>query len=137
MHWKYKSCHTTCYVTNLHPETDVCKSTCPETCHNTTFRWLKRARPSTKSRGIIGAQSRGSYMYLDNVTVDPYNRHIRSANPIMRHVMSLTWILKRICAKQHASKHAVTQPLHLHGIPYPIPDPRSQIPESQYAYEYM
>ena len=53
-----------CYVTNVHPETDVCKSTRPETCRNATFTWLEHARPSTKSRHIIGAQGmKGVYLF--------------------------------------------------------------------------
>ena len=61
-------------------------------------------------KGILGVRSRGSYW--DNVTVYPYNRHIRSTNPIVRHVMSLTCTLKHMRANQHTPKHAATQPLH-------------------------
>ena len=93
---KYKSYRATCYVTNVHPETDVCKSTRPETCRNATFTWLEHARPSTKSRHIIGAQHRGSYAY--NVTVNRYNGHITGTNHIVRHVMSLTCTLRRMRA---------------------------------------
>ena len=85
-----------CYVTNLDHETDACKSTHPETGRNTTFTWLEHARTSTKSRHIIGAQNRGSY--LDNVTVYPYNGHIAGTNPIVRHVISLTCTLRRMRA---------------------------------------
>ena len=98
----------------MHPKTDTCKSTRPKTCRNTTFTWLERARPSTKSRHIIGAQRRGSYP--DNVTVYPYNGYIRGTNPITRHVMSLTCTPTRMHANQHAPKHTITQPLQdLHG----------------------
>ena len=83
---------------------------CPETCRNTTFTWLEHARPSTKSRHIIGAQHRGSYAY--NVTVNRYNGHITGTNHIVRHVMSLTCTLKRTRVNQRALKHAKTQPLH-------------------------
>ena len=61
-------------------------------------------------KGILGGMSTGSYP--DNVTVYPYNGYIRGTNPVTRHVMSLTRTLKRICANQHASKHAATRPLH-------------------------
>ena len=99
-----------CYVTNLDHETDACKSTHPETCRNTTFTWLEHARPSTKSRHIIGAHSRGSYAY--NVTVNRYIGRITDTNPIMRRVTSLTCTLKRILVNYRAMQHAKTQPLH-------------------------
>ena len=41
---------------------------------------------------ILGGLSRGTYS--DRVTVYPYNGYIRSTNLIVRHVMSLTWIVK-------------------------------------------
>ena len=50
--------------------------------------------------------------YLDNVTVYPYNGYIAATNPVVRHVMSLTWTLKQMCADQRVPKHAATQPLH-------------------------
>ena len=65
-----------CYVTNLDYKTDACKLTRSETCGNITFTWCKHAHPSTKSRDIIGAQSRSSY--TGNVTVNCYNGHITS-----------------------------------------------------------
>ena len=95
IHLRYKSCRATCYVTNLDPKTDTCKSTRPITCHNTTFTWLKHARPSTKFRGVIGAQCRGSYP--TRVTVCPYNGYIGGTNPVVRRVMSLTWTHARMC----------------------------------------
>ena len=49
---------------------------------------------------------------MDNVTVYPYNGYIGGANPIVRHVTSLTCTLKRMRANQNAPKHAATQPLH-------------------------
>ena len=49
--------------------------------------------------------------YSDRVTVYPYNGYIRSTNPIVRHAMSLTCTTKWMRAKQHAPKHATTQPL--------------------------
>ena len=59
---------------------------------------------------ILGGICRSSY--TDNVTVYPYNGYIRSTNPITRHVMSLTWTLKRMRANQCTPNHAATQPLH-------------------------
>ena len=61
-------------------------------------------------KGILGGMSRDSYP--DDVTVYPYNGHIAGTNPIVRHVMSLTWTTKRMRANQHATIHAATQPLH-------------------------
>ena len=58
---------------------------------------------------ILGGLSRSSYWA--RVTVYPYNGHIKSTNPIVRHVMSLTCTLKRILANYSAPKHAKTQPL--------------------------
>ena len=46
--------------------------------------------------------------YPDRVTFNPYSGYIRSTNPIVRHVMSLKWALKRMRARQHALKRAVT-----------------------------
>ena len=43
---------------------------------------------------ILGGLGRASYS--DRVTVYPYNGYIRSTNPIVRHVMSLTCTLARI-----------------------------------------
>ena len=59
---------------------------------------------------ILGRLSRGSYS--DRVTVYPYKRYIKSTNPIMRHVMSLTCTLKRILVDYGTPKHTKTQPLH-------------------------
>ena len=59
---------------------------------------------------LLGGLSR--WAYSDNVTVYPYKGYIRSINPIVRHVMSLTCTLKRIRANCGAPKHAKTQPLH-------------------------
>ena len=101
-----------CYVTNLDHKTCACKLTRSKTCRNTTFTWLEHARPSTKSRHIIGAQHRGSYSYAYNVTVNRYNGHITGTNHIVRHIMSLTCTLRRMRANQRALKHAKTQPLH-------------------------
>ena len=59
---------------------------------------------------ILEGLSRGPYPY--RVTVYPYNGYIRSTNPIVRHVMSLTCTMKWVRANQHAPKHAATLPLH-------------------------
>ena len=61
-------------------------------------------------KGILGVPSRAPYPAY--VTVYPYDGYIRSTNPIVRHVMSLTCTLKRIRANKHTPKHAATQPLH-------------------------
>ena len=61
-------------------------------------------------KGILGVRSRGSYW--DNVTVYPYNGHIKSTNPIVRHVMSLTCTLMQMHTNQYTLKRAITQPLH-------------------------
>ena len=89
-------------------------------CHNTTFTWLEHELPSTKSRHIIGAQCRGSYWY--RVTVYPYNGYIGSTNLIKRHIMSLTWTMKRIYVNEYAPKHAATQPLHGSNTPARAPN---------------
>ena len=49
IHWRYKSCRATCYVTNLDPQADACKSTRPETCHNTTSSITRNEMPSSNS----------------------------------------------------------------------------------------
>ena len=59
---------------------------------------------------ILGNPSRGSYW--DHVTVYPYNGYIRSTNPIVRHIMSLTCTLKRILVNSSTPKHAKSKPLH-------------------------
>ena len=58
----------------------------------------------------LGGMSRDPYWY--SVTVYPYNGYITSTNPIVRHVMSLTWTIKWMCANQHPPKYAATQSLH-------------------------
>ena len=55
---------------------------------------------------ILGGIHRSTY--IDRVTVYPYNGYIRSTNPIVRCVMSLTWTMKRMRANQRTPKHAVT-----------------------------
>ena len=64
----------------------------------------RRIRASKK--GILGGMCRGPYSA--QVSVYPYNGYIRSTNPIVRHVMSLTWAMKRMRANQRTPKHAVT-----------------------------
>ena len=58
---------------------------------------------------VFGVRTR--VPYPAHVTVYPYNGYIRSTNPITRHVMSLTWTLKRMRANQRTPNHAATQPL--------------------------
>ena len=53
-------------------------------------------------KGILGGLSRDSYP--PHVTVYPYNGCIGSTNPIVRHVMSLTWTPKRMHANQRPPK---------------------------------
>ena len=57
-------------------------------------------------KGILRGLGRGSYPA--HVTVYPYNGYIKSTNPIVRHVISLTWTMKRMRANQRTPKHAVT-----------------------------
>ena len=109
MHSKYKSYRATCHVTNLYPETDACMLTRPKICQNTTFTWLEHTRPSTKSHAIIAYYSTDSYE--DNVTVHPYNGYIRSTNPIVRYVMSLTCALKHRLVSQCAPKLSAPAPV--------------------------
>ena len=78
-------------------------------CTAPTVRARERQIRAPK-KGILGAQTMGSYW--DNVTVYPYNGHIKSTNPIVRHVMSLTCTLKQMRANQRTPKHATIQPLH-------------------------
>ena len=61
-------------------------------------------------KGILGEMRRGCYPA--RVTVYPYSGYVKRANPITRHVMSLTWTLNRMCANQCTPNHAATQPLH-------------------------
>ena len=63
---------------------------------------------------ILGGLGRGSYS--DRVTVYPYKRYIKSTNPIMRHVMSLTCTLKRMLVNYGTPKHAKTQLLHYSNL---------------------
>ena len=82
----------------------------PNQCFTASPVRARERQIRAPKKGILGAQTMGSYW--DNVTVYPYNRHITGTNPIVRHVMSLTWTLKRMRANQCAPKHAATQPLH-------------------------
>ena len=72
-------------------------------------------------KGMIGGRSRDSYP--TRVTVCPHDGYTRSTNLVMRHVMSLTWTLKRMRANQRAQKHAATQPL------FNGPNPQHQMPD--------
>ena len=82
----------------------------PSKCFTASSVRARERQIRAPKKGILGVRSRGSYW--DNVTVYPYNRHIGSTNPIVRHVMSLTCTLKHMRANQHAPKHPATQPLH-------------------------
>ena len=75
-------------------------------------------------KSILGGISR--VPYPNRVTVYPYNRYMRSTNPIVRHVMSLTCTLARMHADQHAPKHATTQPLHDSNLKYARPSTKSR-----------
>ena len=66
--------------------------------------------PRSSFKLFLRGLGRGSYPA--HVTVYPYNGYIKSTNPIVRHVMSLTWTMKRMRANQRTPKHAATQPLH-------------------------
>ena len=79
------------YVTNLGHKVYACKLACPKTSSNTTFTWLEHARPSTKSRGIIGLTV--GISYSDNVTVNRYNGYIRGTNMIVRCLGVILWTL--------------------------------------------
>ena len=63
--------------------------------------------------------------YADCVTICPYNGYIAGTNPVVRHVMSLTWILKRMRSDQRAPKHAITQLLHGSSMVHPGRDSSS------------
>ena len=70
-----------------------------------TVRARERQTRAPK-KGILRGLGRGSYPA--HVTVYPYNGYIKSTNPIIRHVMSLTWTMNRMRANWHAPKHAAT-----------------------------
>ena len=57
-----------------------------------TFKVNELIVLGARSNFYLGGLSRGSY--AAHVTIDPYNGCIRSTNPIVRHVMSLTWTTK-------------------------------------------
>ena len=82
-----------------------------------TVRARERQTRAPK-KGILRGLDRGSYP--EHVTVYPYNGYIKSTNPIVRHVMSLTWTMKRMRANQRTPKHAATQPLHDSNTRAPI-----------------
>ena len=87
------------YVTQLGPnQPNRCSAALPVRARACQIR-----APKTH---VLGRFSRGPYP--DHVTVYPYNIHIRSTNPIVRHATSLTWALKRMLANQHALEHAKT-----------------------------
>ena len=87
------------FVTQLDPNQHIqCFAASPVRAHERQIRVPKK--------GILGGMGRGSYRA--HVTVYPYNRYIKSTNPIVRCVMSLTWTMKRMRANQRIPKHAVT-----------------------------
>ena len=102
---------------------DVCKLLRSKTGHNTTFTRLKHARPSTKSRDIIGALSGGSY--TGNVTVHRYNGHITDINlharPSDIYECTLAMLCIKLCKLNQAAKRlfvtgksAGKRSLHIH-----------------------
>ena len=91
----------------------------PNQCFTASPVRARERQIRAPKKGILGAQTMGCYW--DNVTVYPYNGHIRSTNPITRHVMSLTWTPKRTRANQHAPKHPATQPLRGSNTRAPAP----------------
>ena len=92
----------------------------PNQCFTASPVRARERQIRAPKKGILGVRSRGSYW--DNVTVYPYNRYIRSTNPVVRHVMSLTCALARMHAHQHTPKHATTQPLHDSNTRAPAPN---------------
>ena len=74
-----------------------------------TVRARERQTRAPKKHILRGL---GMGSYPAHVTVYPYNGYIKSTNPIVRHVISLTWTMKRMRANLHAQKHAATQPLY-------------------------
>ena len=82
----------------------------PNQCFTASPVRARERQIRTPGKGILGGLSRGSY--LENVTVYPYSGHIGGTNPIVQHVTSLAWTLKRTHADQHVPKHPATPPLH-------------------------
>ena len=75
------------YATQLNPDqSNHCFKALPVRAREHQIRAHKKC--------ILGGLCRGAYSY--DVTVYPYSGYMRSTNPIVRHVMSLTWIMKRI-----------------------------------------
>ena len=89
-----------------------------------TVRARERQTRAPK-KGILRGLGRVSYPA--HVTVYPYNGYIRSTNPIVQHVMSLTCTPARMRANQHTPKHAATQPLHDSNTHAHAPAPNDQI----------
>ena len=82
----------------------------PNQCFTASPVRARERQIRAPKKGILRGLSRGPYPA--QVTVYPYNGYIRGTNPIVRHVMSLTWTPARILATQRTPKHAITQPLH-------------------------
>ena len=74
---------------------------------------------------ILGVLTRGPYP--EHVTVYPYNGYIGGTNPIVRHVMSLTWTLKRMRANQRTPKHAKSQQGSFRAFVSSSSQPKSQV----------
>ena len=95
----------------------------PNQCFTASTVRARGRQIHAPKRGILGLGGLGRVPYITQVTVFPYNGHIRGTNPVVRHVMSLTWTLKRMRANQRAQKHAATQPL------FNGPNPQHQMPD--------
>ena len=78
----------------------------PKQCFMSSPVRARERQIRAPKKGILRGLRRSSYPA--HVTVYPYNRYIRSTNPIVRCVMSLTWTMKRMRANQRTPKHAVT-----------------------------
>ena len=82
----------------------------PSQCFTASPVRARERQIRAPKKGVLVFGVRTRVPYPAHVTVYPYNAHITGTNPIVRHVMSLTWTLKRMRANQRAPKHAATQP---------------------------
>ena len=89
-------------------------------CFTASFVRARERQIRPPKKRTLGGMNRGPYPA--QVTVYPYNRHIKSTNPIVRHVTSLTCTLKRMRANQRTPKHVTTQPLHGSNTRAPAPN---------------
>ena len=92
----------------------------PNRCFTASPVRARERQIRAPEKGILGVHGRSSYW--THVTVCPYNGYIRSTNPVVRHVMSLSCTLKRMRANQRPPKHAATQPLHDSNTRAPAPN---------------